>query len=317
MYNTLDAKKVGLISLLMLGAALLWYSSKSTGVTKVREKAFVVETEPLELPGHTHIPGVDTEYEHSLFSYSAFVATDDLWIEEFESEVVNAPDAILHHGEIRYADRPDQDCPYSPDGTFHTQEPIWFTPNFNLIKQFIYPKPYGVYIEKGTRLFLAGMFHNPDPSQNYSDVFLRLTVRGKKGVRPDAEHRSVRYFRVVSEKCIRGDTFTVPSHTRDFIHKRQKGPFLMPESGTIVLLYPHFHFWDGGKFMAVSLNDEPLWKFYPPKEGSIFFIPDPENPPSLKVKKDDALDFYAVYDNLKNIPNPDVMATVIFLLAPD
>ena len=316
MSSRLDTFKIGFLVFLIAGLAFLWYGAKITGVAEVREKVFMVETEPLVLPQHTHIPGVDTEYEHSLFAYGAMETKEDFWIESFVSEVVGAPDEVVHHGELMLEGKPDQQCPSSPDGTIQTEEPLWFVSNFNRNKDFTFPKPLGIFLAKGTKLKLAGMFHNPH-QQDYADVRLRLTVRGQSSVRPDVEHRPIRYYRIMSEPCVRGNTFTVPPHTKNFIKRKVGGPFIFNESGTIFMLYPHFHFWAGGKFQNVLLNGEIAWKFYAPDPGSIFFRPNPLNPSQVTVTKGDRLDFEAVYDNTTDIPNPDAMAAVTFFLVPE
>lgn len=315
MPNKLNVPKIGVLFLFATAVAFIWNGSRSTGVVPVEDKILMAETEPIALSGHTHVPGVDTEYEHSLFAYDAMEMKEDFWIESFASEVIGAPDEVVHHGELMLQGKPDHQCQSSPDGTVQTEEPLWFVSNFNRNKNFTFPKPLGIFLAKGTKLKLAGMFHNP--YRDYTDVRLRLTIQGKSGVRPDAEHRPIRYYRIMSEECVRGNTFTVPPHTENFVKSKVGGPFAFNESGTIFMLYPHFHFWAGGKFQSVSLNGEAVWKFYAPDPGSVFFRPDPSNPSQVSVAKGDKLDFEAVYDNAADIANPDAMAAVTFFLAPD
>lgn len=308
--------RYGVVLLLAAGSALTFGSWPSVELGE-RAGGFTIETEPVALRGHTHRAGIDTEYGHSVFAYRRFTVPDDFWVEGFESEMVNAPEEVIHHGELMYADQPDPECPMSPDGTTHTREPIWFVSNLNLNRTFRYPPPYGVYLPKGTELILVGMFHNPDPEREYRRASLRFTIRGRTDIAPDGQHRHVRYYRIMSEACQRGNTFIVPPATRDFVRKRQRPPFAMSEGGTIVLLYPHFHFWQEGKFQAILVNGTVRWKFYAPDPGSTFFRPDPPNPNELRVAKGDQLDFVTVYDNTTDVLNPDAMAAFTFLLVPD
>lgn len=303
-------------AVLVFAISALWYLTKKEFLLAKEGKdiVFVLETEPRTLLGHMHRRGIDAEIDHALFSSQTLTIPHDFWIEDIQSEVLGAPESMVHHGELMYTDKSDHECPSSPDNTVQTKEPVWFVSNFNLNKNFTFPKPYDVFIPRGTRLTLVGMFHNPT-EQSYPDTTLRLTIRGKKDIKPDAQHRHVAYYRIVSETCIRGNTFTIPPRTSNFVRKRQKEPFVMPESGTAIMLYPHFHYWEGGLSQTISVNGVEVWKFSrPDKDGSHTYVFDSENPVSFALKKGDILDFATRYRNESDHPNLDAMAAFTFFL---
>lgn len=283
---------------------------------------FIIKSEPINLAGSTNKTGHshDEAYLEPKGEFGSLEMPEDFWVESIRPEVINAPPEVLHHARFSFRDISDYQCPYSPDKSVGTKEPIWWFLADNLNTEFALPQPYALFFPKGTALEFSPRFFNATP-KSYKDVSIRITLRGKNGSNPDGKHIPVRYYRVMSERCTNEAMFAVPPRTFNFVRRIQDGPFIMPESGTVVLLVPHFHTWQGGKSQSILVNGKEVWKFYQRdevSEGAVpHYLPDPENPKMFRLEKGDKIDSLAIYDNPGDTEQAGLMSVFVFFLTPD
>lgn len=314
------------------GAAFIFFVERpeiSTRVGKQKSPAvFVVESQGVKVPRRIHQFDIDQKHDRTSMMVDGLEprpeevwvegiasAPEDMWVESFEATVIGAPDTLLHHAtlaryENTYYRRADpRPCP-------PVRESIWAVDNFNPRRAYTIPKPYGLFIAKGEKIDLWGMFHNTS-DVTYEQASVRVTIRGEFGVKPDDQHKALKVLHLSTEQCVGIGIFNIPPRTENFVRNIQYDPFIIPEDGEITQLAPHFHYWDGAKLEVVKLNGKELWRFYPPESGPIPFRIDPANPKfPYPVKKGDRLEFYVVYDNPGDTPITDAMGMVIFSLHP-
>lgn len=316
--------------ILILGPAILAGALVLSVVNKKSPSESVIEytlkSEPIDLTasmneaGHGH----EEAYLKPSGEFGTFEAPEDFWAESIHPEIINAPPEVLHHARFSFRDIPDYQCPSSPDKSVGVKEPIWWFLADNLNTAFAFPKPYALFFPRGAALEFSPRFFNATP-KSYKDVSIRITLRGKNNGHPDNKHIPVRYYRVMSEKCVNEAMFGVPPRTSNFVRRIQGGPLIMPEGGTVALLVPHFHTWQGGKSQSVFVNGKEVWKFYGmDNEVSAATItavphyrPDQSNPKTFRLEKGDKIDSVAVYDNPGDTEQAGLMSVFVFFLAPD
>jgi hypothetical protein len=133
-----------------------------------------------------------------------------------------------------------------------------------------FPKPYGLFIAKGSRIIVTAMLHNPEPplglGEEYHNVSIGFTLRLDRFA--GFHHLKPLSFHVVAlsdQNTCDATTFRVPPRTKNFVKASSGGASSMTftHSGTVVALGAHIHAWEGGKKLDAFLNGAPVTSFVP------------------------------------------------------
>ena len=311
-----DGLSIGFFALLLL--VLFFASSNETRVSVV--------SGPYILPPHEHHSNAgETVIHHGVHVRSMPVVVEkDTWANAIEVGIKNAPHATLHHVSLYEKDEPNPDCPAEDKmlASFGSETP----------KIIRFPSTFGVYLKKGSVLYLEGMLHNPSPPQGpggtYQDVRILITLHTKEKGAP-LTPLQFRHVSLVDEPdCIRirpADTFTVPPHSRfvrvsDVMRSEpNEERVLFAAPGKIVSIGAHLHPWEGGKKIEVFVNGHPIAGFPIHKTGTNpweWTTPYIQNL-GFQVSPGDELTIAAYYTNESDVPRPGAMGMIGFYVAED
>lgn len=237
-----------------------------------------------------------------------FEVPETFWITSLTLTAEHAPTTIVHHLTIS---RMNEDGTFVPDTwgiyTFGQDTPTRIT----------FPAPAGILVQKGEKLGIEAVLHNPippyGPGEVYKDVTVTVTLEGEA---PNAKRYVPLAFSLprVTDSVIEGDddaAFTVPPHTKEFTRTSAQNPehirtssHTFRKDGWIVYLGAHMHAWEGGEQVQALLNGKVVKTFYA-------HLTDPNMPWSFetdggtllkRIQAGDVLSVSATYSNSGDEP---------------
>jgi hypothetical protein len=309
-YAILLAATVGIV--LVAGAALVLTRASS------REFSFTLTTESLpELAPHEHGLGEsDTDPGHAVYVNSpVYVVPEDMWVTALEYTTHNAPNNVIHHATIMDLSRGDPFCPSEPL--------VLISVDHQNDTKHTYPRPTGIYLKKGTRLFFRSMLHNPvypeGPGETYHDVSVSMTVTGVPPGAGRYKDLDLVYLALTDEPNCPFFEFTVPAQEKGFIigpkdfATSSPGIYTFPTDGRIVIHGAHLHPWDGALSLNLFINEVKRFSYIPRRTGPEaweWWTPSSYEP--ITVHKGDRLWVNAVYDNPLPVPLRGAMGIQMF-----
>lgn len=321
---------------LLLALALMYWLQREPVLFKVSSNTMTILTAPIHtLPPHAHkadATGVDSVLApgHGVVVNSAhYTVPFDMWITGISLETNNAPRAVLHHLILFRKGYPNSQCP--------NRDEELYTIGADSRPDNAFPAPFGIFVKKGTVIYLNGMVHNPQaprgPGGTYTDVSIgyKLTYEhpSPKRFRPVAFYRLFLYDH---ERCqdptlaVRQsvDVFTVPAGAKHFV-KSADGDVLnnparitFTHPGIVLGTGGHVHEEDGGEMIELLRGNEVMVTLIPQQVGT--------NPwqwemgrasPSFRVSPGDSFSVRATYTNPYQFPLEDAMGQGVLIFAPD
>lgn len=315
---------------------LAWYASQPyVQLPFFPNGSLTLLTRPVRaLPPHAHdftASNVDSILAsgHGLVVESdLYVVPEDLWITGVEVLVKNASPSVLHHLILATPDAASAECP-ERDAEIYTVGPDSKDTN-------AFPEPFGIFLKKGTRLYLSGMIHNPLPPQGEGGTYENVSIGYRFTTERPSSRRAVpvEFHRLALENApyceeqdLRAavDVFTVPPHSADFIQSSVHAEGVNPtrhvfsQDGIIMGFGAHLHPMDGGKRIDMYVNGKPLASAVPvqisPKpwlwRTQLTLLGD------IRVHQGDVLTFSATYDNPNDVAIEDAMGQMVFFFVPD
>ncbi len=269
---------------------------------------------------HPHENG-DSIYDadHARYLTQKLLIEEDAWVTDIEFLLHNAPYTILHHLLLYSETGEDPLCPGKP------LVEDYFRMGQDTKEKATFPKPYGVFLPKGTEITLSVMLHNTFPPQGtgetYRDVqgeLLLTTVPNGRG-----RTKALSFQKIVLQdapycKGAGNETFVVPPRAEQFVKvpstsNPDRGRFVFPYDTYIIRAGTHLHPWDGGKTVNLFLNGELLQSYSSKKvTGGSRLWSTYGAPLELLVKKGDTLELSAEYSNPNDEPIIDAMGFVVF-----
>ena len=316
--------------------ALIFWTQRKPSLFRVGSDSITILTAPIAaLPPHAHkadITGVDSVLApgHGVTVNSAhYTVPFDMWITGISLEATNAPRAVLHHLILFRKGYPNSQCP--------NRDEELYTIGADSRPDNAFPAPFGIFVKKGTVIYLNGMVHNPEtprgPGGMYTDVSIGYTLTyerpSPKRFKPVAFYRLFLYDH---ERCqdptvaIREsvDVFTVPAGAKHFVksasEEMQNNPARLTFSvpGTVIGTGGHVHEEDGGEKIEILKDGEVVVTLTPHHVGT--------NPwqwemgrllPSFKVLPGDSFSVRATYSNPYEFPLEDAMGQGVLIFSPD
>lgn len=326
-------------ALLVTLCILVLWSMSGDGERAVRDffhipssGTITILTHPVPvLPPHTHRAdqeGVDSLFDagHGVTVTSDVLVTkEDVWITGIQNIANNAPASVLHHLLLQQVGTRDAYCANRPSEL----AVIGSDTDYKLSL----PPPYGLFVPKGTRLYLSGMLHNPlpkaGPGKTYTDVSFGFRITYET----NNPRRSVRmyYQRLNLDEGVhcedgpgstgsQDDRFTVPAGKQDFVFSSRTasssdpGRYTFTKPGLVFLEGGHLHESEGGKKIDLFLNDKLLHTIVPQRAPVAW---NKLEVTTFRVRPGDTLSIEATYSNPFPFPIRDAMGIVGFLYAPD
>lgn len=325
-----------LLALAALFAGGAWYlSAPYVQLPFSPTGSLTILTKPVRsLPPHTH-DSTPTNADSILASGHGIVVEselytvpEDVWITGVEVLTKNASPSVLHHLILATPDHKSEDCP-ERDAEIYTVGPDSKDRN-------AFPEPFGIYLKKGTRLYLSGMIHNPLPPQGEGGTYENVSIGYRFTTERPSLRRSVavEFHRLALEDApycddldlrTAVDVFTVPAHAASFVQSSTKDEGVNPtrhifkEDGIMIGFGAHLHPMDGGKRIDAYLNSEPIARAIPEQldlERPWLWRTNFEVLGDTRVRAGDTLTFSATYDNPKDVPVEDAMGQIVFFFVP-
>lgn len=310
---------------LICGGALVWNMHR----TIVAPHTIRIATDHIEtLRSHNHDEETDqvSDTGHAEYMTGSATTTEDLWVTDIHFRVHNAPLSVVHHAGI-YSDKVtlDTTCPGGALSTIYSlvgsDSPI----------DWSFPKPYGIFIPKGTTIRNLSMLHSALPpvgrGGTYHDVYTEyeLTVLPNDAGRTRpviAVSLSLRDQAYCYED-VGGPTFTVPAHTEDYVRTPgtttpNRGRYTFSEPARIIGANGHTHSWEGGGPVEFLLNNKILRTYVPKRDeqdGRLWLTP--PTPISQYVYKGDTVSVIAHYSNPGTEPVLGAMGIVLMYFSPE
>lgn len=263
---------------------------------------------------------------HAEYLYGYATTTEDLWVTDITFSVHNAPMSVVHHsGLFSIADTPDSECPGN-------QNIHWYSlRGSDSPSGWTFPRPYGIFLPKGTAMHNLTMLHNARPPAGRGGTYHDVSTEFVLTVLPSGAGRTVpvRAIDIALQDqpyCYQskeGPTFTVPANTPDY--KREptsaeldRGRYVFAQNGRIIGADAHTHSWEGGGPIDFLLNGKVLRTYTPERneeEGRLWLMPAP--PLSQAVHAGDAVSITALYHNPGKEPVLGAMGIVLFYYADE
>ena len=268
------------------------------------------------LPPHRHdIETSVTESGHGVYASSSIISfTKDTWLVGFEPVIENAPHQIIHHVMLENVDTVDSLCP-------NLSEKI-LVAGPDTAKVISFPKPFGMYIKKNTRVRVQAMMHNPDLPMGTGETYTAVSAGFKMHFAEAGNERSsnVSFYHMGVDDaphCQSDYVFTVPPHTQKFIKNSDnafganQSKLTLTKAGTLMVIGSHLHGWQGGRRLDVFLNGKILYTFIPNKiSASPEIWTSPDAIFMKKVSAGDTFTLSAEYENLTNEPIDGAMGMI-------
>ncbi|MBP7741450.1 MAG: hypothetical protein KA104_02040, partial [Candidatus Pacebacteria bacterium] len=263
--------------------ALFWMQKKPE-LFVVTSHSMTILTAPIAtLPPHAHkadITGVDSVLApgHGIIVNSAFYTVPfDMWITGISLETENAPRAVLHHLILFRKGYPNTQCP--------NRDEELYTIGADSRPDNAFPAPFGIFVKKGTVIYLNGMVHNPQPPKgpggSYTDVSIGYNLTYE---RPSPKrYRAVafyRFFLYENERCQDPiitkdfDVFTVPAGAQHFVKsaanytENNPARLVIKHSGMILGTGGHLHEEDGGEKIELLKGNDAVVTLTPHHVGT-------------------------------------------------
>lgn len=316
----------GLFLLLCSGAGIWWY------IQQPFER--ILLTRPLSvLPPHAH--GINQKKNDSLYDigHGRRVESDimemqeDTWVTSLEVVTRGAPQSVLHHLVLFKLHSPNSQCPNRGYEELYT------------VGADSYPsirfEPYGIFLPKGTKIYVSGVVHNPEPPRGSGETYKNVSIGYRMTMQRGSEsmRKPLTFYRLFLDDIpyckdmnpvtnIMPDSFVVPSNSKEYWKKssgKEGDPsrLVFPKNG-VVFFGGHLHPLDGGKELVVLLNDVLVATAIPHKSGlkpwewsttSLYKI--------YRVHKGDVLTIQARYENKTPYPITDAMGNLGLIFIPD
>jgi hypothetical protein len=289
------------------------------------------------LAPHTHevsdtqIDTVNTPGHGVYVNSGTFVVPFDMWVTDMTTVVENAPLSVIHHLVLFRQDRMDPICPNR-----HEQVMVVGADTNTELKL---PAPYGVFLKKGTQIYLRNMAHNPDAprgtGETYHDVALGLRLTFERATHTERT-RPVALYRIFiddhPEYCTKPltslalltDSFTVPPASLHYTRSTPDGPdgitgrYVVQTPGTLMYLGAHTHPVDGGGTVTLALNGAVIGSFTPTHMGPEAWVwRTPNAPADIRVVPGDTITVEATYSNPHPLPIPGAMGMGVFVFSPE
>lgn len=314
----------------------LLYQHMQARLFIVTNKTLTILTAPIPtLAPHAHksdITGVDSILapgHGKLVESGKYVVPFDMWVTGVSFASRNAPRAVLHHLILLKEGYPNTQCPNRDEEVYTTGVDSRASATF--------PAPYGIFLAKGTRLYLNAMIHNPAPPRGpggtYTDASIGYTL---SYVRADhGRYKPLLFYRLFlyeGEHCMDPllaengsvDVFTVPARAVDFVKKappeteNNQARMTFTEPGTVLGVGAHLHEDDGGTRMEILKNGKLFTSLTPHSIG--------DNPwewqmatttNTFSVVPGDTISIEATYTNPYDFPLIDAMGHIGIFFSPD
>lgn len=307
------------VAWLCIGAFILLIVSLGMVTPPTFPHSIVLATEPLPiLPPHQHgLGAAESDSGHGQYvSSQVYVVPDDVVVTGMAMSMHNAPsDILLHHLGV-YTNIPGNSAiaGFARDTHF---------------KQFEFPAPYGVFLPKGTKLFLRAMLHNPEPPEGpgatYRDVSVEVRLRLAENPTRRDHHLlfhllALGYPEEPGPETI--DTFTVPSATREYAAspvntKSLHGVFTFPTDATVLGMGAHMHGWDGGREVTLYQNGSPIANYEAHASALSPWTWQSDGDEVVReVRAGDTFSLTALYDNNEPVPLRGAMGELGFYYYP-
>lgn len=290
-------------------------------------ESFSIDTPPLaSLPPHEHTLGeslFDPGHGKSATS-TYYIVQKDMWVTDISVHVNGAPHDILHHLLVYEIGPPRVECPGTTAmiGIFGTESP----PTVH------FPTPYGVFLPKGTRLFVGAMLHNPEPPEGrgdtYRSVSAGVTITGQTDHTNRSRMLSFHELPLTDTgNCVVGTiipTFMVPARAHNYIKTStttlpsfHQETFTAPSDGIVLNFLIHAHPWDGATKGDLLLNAKEKGTFTWSRNTSDPFLWQVNGPhPLMEVAKGSRVSLSVTYTNETAVPLRDAMGIGAFYYWP-
>lgn len=324
------------VLVLISALVLIFWAQMKPGLFTVGPSSLTILTEPIALlPPHTHkadVTGVDSVLApgHGVTVNSArYTVPFDMWITGMSLEAKNAPRSVLHHLILFRAGYPNSQCP--------NRDEELYTIGADSRPDNAFPAPFGIFVKKGTVIYLNGMVHNPKAPRGPGGIYENVSI----GYTLTYEHPSPKRFKPLAfyrlflydnERCQDPtvalkqsvDVFTVPAGAKNFVksanEELENNParitFTIP--GIVLGTGGHVHEEDGGEKIEILKGNDAVVTLTPHHVGT--------NPwqwemgrvsPSFKVLPGDSFSIRATYSNPYDFPLEDAMGMGVLIFAPD
>ena len=299
-----------------------------TDVTRLATKLITIETAHIAtLAPHQHASRdavSDPGHHEEVFS-TDFIVQEDFSITDVAFDILNAPQAIVHHAALVSYSCGDSACT-----TRVSRELFRYGQDTMHYSHGVFPVGYMVPLHKGEHLLLSLAVHNPaaplGTGSTYHDIFGRIELQENsvraRGALP------VKFVHLFAEdECNRNSrdeiaTFTVPAHARHYVYAgcgaKIHASTTFPSAGTIVHMGAHLHGWQGGKEVIVEKNGKPFKIFstaVSPDDAHRYDTPYTQVP--VHVAAGDTLSVKAVYDNPHDVPLRGAMGMFGFYITQE
>ncbi len=278
----------------------------------------------------TQIDTVNTPGHGVYVNSGTFTVPFDMWVTDINTVVEHAPLSVIHHLVLFREDRMDPICA-------NRHEQIMVV-GADTNTELNLPKPYGVFLKKGTKIYLRNMAHNPDvprgTGETYRDVSLGLRLTFERATHTDRTS-PVALYRIfiddhpeyctkpIANLALLTDSFTVPPLSLNYTRSTPEGPkgvtgrYVVPVSGTLMYLGAHTHPVDGGGTVALLHNGTTIGSFTPALIGpEAWMWRTPNAPANIHVEPGDTITVRATYSNPHPLPVPGAMGMGVFVFAP-
>jgi hypothetical protein len=313
------SKQMGVVACVLCGILLVL----GLDTAHVRTSTLTLETEHLpELLPHEHDAGEaveDVGHHHILFS-PEYIAPRDMWISSVSFDVVNAPDTVVHHGDLVDTSHHHQNC-----SNFPVAQMVQFVHDNMYLKTIAFPQGTAMHVKKGEKFRLLFMVHNPEPPVGpggiYHDVYGVMTLtllnpassQGVKEIRYAPGHLDQIPCQIRLPDGSPSLSFTVPPRVKDFVFTAtttmaDPARFTFAHPGVIVLVGGHIHGWQGGKELTVTKNNTPFLDFKTVvSKDDPYRYDSPYYPVHIPMNAGDTVVTSAIYDNPNEVERRGAM----------
>lgn len=268
-------------------------------------------------PGH----GILTESDY-------FIVPEDLWIVGNEVLSENAPISVLHHLILAKEGGPNSECP--------ERDEELYTIGADSTLANAFPEPFGIFLQKGERIYLSGMVHNPAPPKGEGGTYENVAIGFRFTTERPSKNRTraVEFHRIALQDAPYCeslyldevvDVFSVPPNSPAFVKTSDVAEGVNPtrhvfsEPGLLIGFGAHMHPDSGGKNISMFLNGSTIGTVTP-KE----IIDEPwtwrtsyTGVGSILVKPGDVFTLSATYENPHRVPIEDAMGQAVFFFDPE
>jgi hypothetical protein len=304
------------------------YTKPHSSSSGQHPQQLILQTENIpHLPPHEHMAHhtvFDDGHHHTVYS-QVYAHTEDIWITGMEFVIENAPGSVLHHAELLNLDSPRTKCDHLPNELINLGEDTLHTTAIS------FDAPYGILLPRDEQLTLKGMFHNPaapiGTGDEYYDVSAKIQITYEP-VRISSRSRPLEYHFLHLDDDNRCEdqkyTFIVPPETENYRKVATGTPAEDPGvhefdmAGEIRYIGGHLHGWEGGTYLDLILNNEPIRRYETKQSNQAGILWEtPHGRDSIKIKAGDVLSLEAVYDNPMPMPVVGAMGMIGFYFAPE